>query len=130
MVTTEALREASDYILRGDTEKLKVWILDNIKTVGDLHKTLFVLSAVAGELARRVTESTGGALTIVDIPDEETPQSWIDVHYLVAIQANKDDAYPFLSSLFEKEAEHPWWVLKDLCVLTPNIVMKVIEEDL
>ena len=130
MVTTEALREASDYILRGDTEKMKAWILDNIKTVGDLHKTLFVLSAVAGELARRVTESTGGTLTVVDIPDEGTPQSWIDVHYLVAIQANKDDAYPFLSSLFEKEAEHPWWVLKDLCVLTYRLVLKIVKEDL
>ena len=130
MVTTEALCEASDYMLQGDTEKLKVLILDNIKTVGDLYKTLFVLSAVAGELARRVTESTGGTLTVVDIPDEGTPQSWIDVHYLVAIQANRDDAYPFLASLFEKEAEHPLWVLKALCVLTYGLVMKVEKEDL
>ncbi len=72
MVTTEALCEASDYMLQGDTEKLKVWILDNIKTVGDL----------------------------------------------------------FLASLFEKEAEHPWWFLKDLCVLTYGLVMKVEKEDL
>lgn len=32
--------------------------------------------------------------------------------------------------MLQGDTEHPWWVLKALCVLTYGLVMKVEKEDL